>query len=96
MQRDTVPLPLFQRSPGPKVLAFPATRRRPFVVKNARHASRMTKRGADNWLAYILQKHRDRLSRLGVEPVAAEADVAALETALRVEMARLHTEWGAP
>lgn len=96
MQRDALNLPLFQWSPGPKVLAFPATRRRPFVVKNAAHAAGMSDRGANNWIAHLLERHRSRLARLGVEPAAADADAVALETALRVEVARLHAERGAP
>lgn len=89
MQRDAVDLPLFNWSPPPKVVLFPATRRRAFILKNARHAAGMKPPGASNWIGHLLEKHRARLARLGVSPESADADAMALETALRTEMARI-------
>ena len=89
MQRDPVDLPLFRWSPPPKVAVFPSAKRRPFVLKNAAHAAGMSPKGADNWIGHLVAKHRNRLARLGVDPVAAATDAAALETALRVELARI-------
>lgn len=94
MRRSADDLPLFAWAPPPVVVLFPATRRRAFIVKNARHAASMSEKGAANWIGHLLAKHRERLARIGVEPKAAEADAVALETALRVEVARIIAEWG--
>jgi len=94
MQRSADDLPLFAWTPPPVVVLFPATRRRAFIRKNAAHAAGMSEKGANNWLAHLLAKHRERLARIGVDRVAAEADAAALERALRVEMARMVADWG--
>lgn len=95
MRRDFRDLPLFAWEPPPKVVLFPATRRRAFIRKNAAHAATMSEKGANNTIAHLIRKHRERLARLGVAPDAAEADAAALEAALRVEMARILSSEGA-
>lgn len=89
MQRSADDLPLFAWVPPPKVVLFPSTRRRSFIVKNAAHAAGMKPAGAANWIGHLVDKHRARLARLGVAHDVAEADATALETALRVEMARI-------
>lgn len=96
MRRDHLSeLPLFAWDPPPRIAIFPATRRRAFIQKNASHAAGMKPAGAENWLRHLLAKHSARLARLGVTRELAEADAAALETALRVELARIRIAEGA-
>jgi Family of unknown function (DUF6074) len=72
-----------------EVIPFPAVRRKAFLAKNGRHAAEYRPQAAFRYIDGLVDRHRQRLQRLGVEPAIAEADAAALTAALHAELCRL-------
>lgn len=78
-----------------EIRAFPAARRRPPILKNARLAATYSDAGARNHLDSIVARHLKRLARLGVDPEEARADADALRVALWSHYARFRMVGGA-
>ena len=70
-----------------RVISFPRTHDRPFVWRQARRMAELKPKAAENWLAYILRKHRETLEDRSVAPAMVEEQVAALEVAIRYDLA---------
>jgi hypothetical protein len=82
-------LPLFcWRPPEPQVLPFPLVRRRGLAAKQARYMVGIRPEKAAQHLERQLKIQRETLTRYGVAAVRVEAEVAALETQIRTELAR--------
>lgn len=66
-----------------QVLPFPATRRRRHIARVAGATNRYRKRtSAHAYIQHIIDQHRGRLRRLGVDEAMVLADADALESAL--------------
>lgn len=71
------------------ILPFPLARRRDLVRKQAGLFARSAPRAAENLLGLALDTQRKALLRKGCDPAAAEAQVQALEGAIRAEVWRI-------
>ena len=76
------------------VVAFPLARRRDFIRRQARYLATQGPHAAEQNLAYQLRKQRETLLSKGITTLDVEAQVQALEMAIRLE-AVLHTCGGA-
>lgn len=68
---------------------FPRARHRPFVLKHAGNVSCMGQAAGDRYLAQQLDVQRKTMAKRGVEPDLIEAEIRALECAIRAELWRL-------
>lgn len=75
------------RRPG-IVLPFPLRRRVAFVDRQARHIAGMNAEAGERHLAYQIKLQRDTLSRKGVDPARIDAEIKALEAAIRAALWR--------
>ena len=71
-----------------EVIPFPVIRRKAFLAKNGRHAAEYRPQAAFRYIGSLVDRHRQRLQRLGVEPGAVEADAVSLAAALHAELCR--------
>jgi Family of unknown function (DUF6074) len=69
------------------VVPFPRTRNRAFVRKHAWNAATMTPDGAENYLRRQLSTQRETMQRRGIDADIIDAEMAALERAIRTELA---------
>ena len=72
-----------------QVLPFPLTRRRDLIRRQARFYADQAPRAAEKNLAHQLKVQGEALIRKGVEPEAVQAQVEALQGAIRAEVWRL-------
>ena len=72
-----------------QVLPFPLVRRRDLIRRQARFYADQAPRAAEKNLGHQLQVQADALLRKGVEPEAVQAQVEALQGAIRAEVWRL-------
>ena len=72
-----------------EVLPFPLVRRRAYVRRQAAWFCEQTAKGAENNLFRQMNVQRDALLNRGVDPERVEAEVRALEAAIRCEVWRL-------
>jgi hypothetical protein len=72
-----------------EVVPFPLVRRRPLVTRQAGAFARDGRIPADRSLIHQLEVQRRALLSAGVSPDRAEAEVRALEAAIRQEVARM-------
>jgi hypothetical protein len=71
------------------VIPFPLTRRRGFARKHAGIMAGYSQVGAERYLQAQLQRQRQTMQRRGIKPERIEAELRALECALRVELRAL-------
>ena len=71
------------------IVPYPLSRRRDLVRRQAALVARSSPRAADNILAHALDTQRQALLRKGCDPAVADAEVAALEGAIRAEVWRV-------
>jgi hypothetical protein len=64
------------------IIPFPVVRRRDFIARAANTHERYNSKGAKNYLTHLIERHADRLARLGVAPDLADADVLSLRVAV--------------
>jgi hypothetical protein len=68
---------------GPaEILLFPTVRRTAFIARAGAAWDRYSPRGAERYLQVLIDRHVERLDRLGVDPVRAAADVRELKAAI--------------
>ncbi len=66
-----------------KIIPFPLDRRVDLLVKQAAWFSMQKREAAEKNLAYLLKLERKTMARWGLSPEAIEAEVTALEEAIR-------------
>lgn len=71
------------------IVPFPLARRRAFVVKQANSMAIREDGAAERYLVDALERQFTTLTRKGVSEATAAREVRALETAIRVELARM-------
>lgn len=71
------------------VVPFPVVRRRAFIGKTAARIAGASPRAAEKLMVAALKRQRDVLARKGVAPELVEAEVRALEVAIRAAMWRV-------
>jgi hypothetical protein len=71
------------------ILPFPLLRRRGYVQRQALRMARETPRGAENWLAYIIEINRQAMIRRGIPTDLSEAELHDLEAAIRAQVVRI-------
>jgi hypothetical protein len=68
---------------GPaEILLFPTVRRSAFIARAGAAWDRYSPRGAQRYLQVLIDRHVERLDRLGVDPVRAATDVRELKAAI--------------
>lgn len=72
-----------------RVIPFPLARRRVFIQRQAAAMARFSHRGAEKHLAEQLRVQRNTLTRRGVSPERIEAELRAMELAIRAELWRV-------
>lgn len=77
-----------------RILPYPLARRRGLIRKQGARLADMPKREAEKHLVYLLRLQGDTLAKKGVEAAEVERQVAALETAIRCEIARHLVTYG--
>lgn len=71
-----------------QILAYPLARRRGLIRRQGARLASLPSREAEKHLAYLLKQQGDALRRRGLGAEEAERQVATLEAAVRVEVAR--------
>lgn len=71
------------------VIPFPLARRRPLIRKQADLFTRHAPRAAENVLCHALETQRAALLRKGCDDRAVDAEIQALEGAIRAEVWRI-------
>ena len=69
------------------VIPFPRVRNREFVWRIARRMAELRPHSAEKHLAYQIHIQAQTMARRGIAPDLIEQECAALETAVRVELA---------
>lgn len=70
------------RSGPADILLFPTVRRGAFIARAGAAWDRYSPRGAQRYLQVLIDRHIERLDRLGVDPARAAADVRELKAAI--------------
>jgi hypothetical protein len=70
-----------------EIIPFPRTKNRPFIEKHALNAANMTVKGGNNYLRIQIDKQRETMERRGIAPDVIDREIAALEDAIRAELA---------
>jgi len=71
-----------------RILAYPLARRRGLIRKQGARLASLPNPEAEKHLAYLLKQQGDALRRRGLDADEAARQVACLEAAVRVEIAR--------
>jgi Family of unknown function (DUF6074) len=71
------------------VLPFPSTRRRGFVLRQARRMAELNQSAAENLLRGLLDQQSATMLRKAIAPDLIAAELTALEAAIRTELWRL-------
>lgn len=74
-----------------KMIAFPLARRRAFVLRQANSMAIRSEGLAERYLEQQLRLQADTLANKGIAPEVAAREVAALERAIRSELAGMAT-----
>jgi hypothetical protein len=71
------------------VIPFPLIRRKGLVWRQAQHALSMKPESCERQVKRSVQQQRDRLTRIGIDPIVIDRECSQLEGAIRAAMWQL-------